>query len=158
MNNDEVNIEPISWQAPEYDHKEKSVDFLWAIGLIALAAAGVAIWRDNNVFAIFILVSGFVLIMFSVRPPQEIEFSISNDGLKAGKDLYPWKSLKGFNAIDGNPYGKLLVETSKYFLPVYNIPVPADIFEDVRDVFKNIVEKKEIEESRSALFMEKLGF
>lgn len=155
---EEVTIDPISWQAPEYTHKKKSVDFLWAIGLIALVSAGVAIWLGNYVFAIFILVSGGTLIMFTLREPNEMDFSIEKNGLKVGKDNYPWKSLKGFKMVDGAPYGKLLVETSKYFLPVYTIPVPSDIFEDVKESFKKLVPSAEIEESKSMAFMEKIGF
>ena len=155
---EEVKISPISWQAPEYAHKKKSVDFLWAVGLIALVISAVAIWFGNYVFAVFILISGATLIMFTIREPNDMDFSIDDKGLKIGKDIYPWKTLKGFNMIDGAPYGKLLVETSKYFLPVYTIPVPADIFEDVKESFKKLVNEKEIEESRSMAFVDKIGF
>ena len=155
---EDVKISPVSWQAPEYTHKKKSVDFLWAIGLVAVVAAGVAVWFGNYVFAIFVLVSGGTLIMFTLREPEDMDFSIDNSGLKVGKDTYAWKSLKGFTMIDGAPYGKLLVETSRYFLPVYTIPVPSNIFEEVKESFKKLVPSAEIEESKSMAFMEKIGF
>ena len=58
---EEIALEKIEWQAPEYKHEEKSMDFLWAIGLIALVMCGFAVWKANYVFAIFLLISGHLL-------------------------------------------------------------------------------------------------
>ena len=44
----EINISTIAWQGPEYSHKKKSVDFLWTIGVVALVAAVIAIWRADR--------------------------------------------------------------------------------------------------------------
>jgi hypothetical protein len=155
---EDVTIETIEWQAKEYNHKEKSVDFLWAIGLAALVACGVAIYMGNYVFAIFILVSGGCLIMFSIREPENVNFAVKTEGVVVGKDTYGWKSLKGFNIIKGEPYGKLLIHTSKYFLPIYTIPLPSGIKDHVKESMLKFIPQAEIEESRSMQFAEKIGF
>lgn len=155
---EEIVLEKIEWQAPEYKHKEKSVDFLWGILLIALVMCGFAIWKANYVFAIFILVSAASLILFSIRHPQDIPFIIETSGLSLGKDKYEWKKIKGFNIKKETGEAILLIEINKYLLPVYTIPLPLNIADQVRDSLLKVTPNIELEESKSMKFMEKLGF
>ncbi|MEK7585700.1 MAG: hypothetical protein AAB477_00475 [Patescibacteria group bacterium] len=160
---EEVTIKTIEWQGKEYNHKKRGADFLWTIGLIAFVGAVIAIFMGNYVFAIFILISGACLIMFTIREPGDINFSIKTEGLSIGKDNYPWKSLKSFDIKSGLPaqsgesYSKLLVHTSRHFLPIYTIPLPSGIKSEVRESLLKFIPQSEIEESRSMQFAEKLG-
>lgn len=154
---DKGNINTIEWKAPEYKHKERSMDFFWTIGIVAIVSAIIAIWFGNYVFAIFIIVAGGCLIMFTFKKPENIEFAIDNDGLHIGKDMYPWKNIKSFDVKEGMPFGKLMVETSRKFLPIFTIPLPSDISNQVEDEFEKIAERKEIAESQSMAFAEKIG-
>jgi len=157
---DEITLNKIEWSVPEYSHKERGNDWFWTIGLITLVACGIAIWLHNYVFAIFLLISGCSLIMFTLRHPQEVTYMIETKGLSMGKDLYQWKGLKSFNIknIETEPYSKLMIETSKYFLPVYTIPVPKDLEMKVKETLLLVIPRSEIDESKSMIFMEKLGF
>jgi hypothetical protein len=157
---DEIVIDTISWTVPEYSHKERGNDWFWALGLITIVACGVAIWLHNYVFAIFIIISGSCLILFTLRHPQDITYIIETKGLSMGKDLYSWKNLKSFNIknIEKEQFSKLMIETNKYFLPVYTIPLPKEISKDVKETLLKIIEHSEIDESKSMVFAEKLGF
>lgn len=155
---EETTIETIEWSAPEYTHKERGVDFLWTIGLIALVGAIIAIWFHNYVFGLFIIISGACLILFTIRKPKEIEFSIKSDGFSIGKEEHLWKDIKGFNIKKGSPYNKLLILTSKKFLPIYTIPFPTDKTEELWEALNKVSKNIELEESHSVLFMEKIGF
>jgi hypothetical protein len=159
---DEIKINTIQWSAPEYSHKERDNDWFWAICLITIVACGVAIWLHNYVFAIFLFISGGCLILFTFRHPQDVNYIIGNKGLSMGKDLYSWKVLKSFNIKDNENesdlYFKLLIETSKYFLPIYTIPLPKEMREEVKETLLKIIPRSEIDESKSMVFMEKLGF
>lgn len=157
---DEIQINTITWQAPEYVHKERGNDWFWAIGVITVVACGVAIWLHNYVFAVFLLVSGGSLIMFTLRHPEDVIYTIETKGLSMGKDLYEWNNLKSFNIKknDKDEFAKLLIETSKYFLPIYTIPIPKEKVEEVKVTLLKLLSKSEIDESKSMVFMEKLGF
>ncbi len=155
---EEITINKISWSAPEYKHEEKSIDFLWTIGLIAIVSCGIAIWMKNYLFAIFIFISGLSLGLFSIRHPKDVTFSIETDGLTMGNDIYPWKRLKGFHIKKGIENSILLIETDKYFLPIYTIPLPFDITAEVKESILKFIPDIELEESKSMMFMEKLGF
>lgn len=158
MNNEEINIETISWSAPEHIHKERTIDWYWTVGLITIVAVGVAIWTKNYVFAIFILVSGASLGLVSIRHPKEINFTIENKGLTIGRDFYDWSRIKGFD-VKKNQHGKIiLVEINKYFLPVYTIHIPEELAGEIKDSLSLIIPRIPLNESHSVLFMEKLGF
>lgn len=155
---EKIDINTIEWRAPEYNHKNRGIDFLWTIGLIALASCIIAVWLGNYIFGIFILLSGACLIFFTAREPEEITFSISNNGVTMGRDVHAWKIVKSFNIKDGNPYDKLIIETTKKFLPLYTIPLPQSLSQEVKTSLIQIIPNTEIDESPSMLFMEKLGF
>lgn len=156
----EKNIERINWIAPEYLYKEHSNDWFWTIGLIALVGTIAAIWFESYVFAIFIFISGISLIMFTVKQPKIFEFTIDNKGLMVGKEEFFWKDLKSFNIkeLESSEFNKLLVETSKSFLPIYSFFIPKEITEKIRREVGKMVRKSEIDESRTIQFAEKIGF
>ena len=155
---EEINIERIEWQATEYTHKERGADWFWTIGLVTLVVCILAIWFHNYVFAIFVLISGGSLILFTLRHPQTMTFSIDKEGLSIGKDLHPWNKIKGFRVKDDSINPKLLVMTSRHFLPIYTIPLNLGIVTTTKETLLKIVPEMQIEESNSMLFMEKLGF
>lgn len=157
---EEENIKKIEWTVPEYKHKEKNIDWYWAIGLTALVACIVALYFNNYLFAVFIIVSGASLILFSFSHPQDLTFVIDKKGFSMGKDLYPWKNIKSFNIKDKEDadHAKLLIETNKYFLPIYTIFLPKELLEETKETLIKIIPRSEIDESKSMIFMEKIGF
>jgi hypothetical protein len=155
---DEIVLKKIEWSAPEYKHKEKSVDFIWAIGLVCIIACGIALWFSNYLFAVFIFISGCSLIFFSLRSPEDITFMIETTGITLGKDKYEWKKIKGFRVKKEDDKTVLLIEINKYFLPVYTIPLPIELSSEVKESLLKVSTEMELEESKSMLFMEKLGF
>ncbi|MFA7000388.1 MAG: hypothetical protein WC241_04760 [Candidatus Paceibacterota bacterium] len=155
---EEIILDKIEWQAPEYKHKDKSVDFIWTIGVVALVMLGLAIWQANYVFAVFIFISGGTLILFSIREPENINFIIETSGLSLGKDKYEWKKIKGFHIKKEETMAILLIEINKYFLPVYTISLPIELVDQVRESLMKVIPNIELEESKSMKFMEKLGF
>ena len=157
---DEIKINTLQWSAPEYSHKERDNDWFWTLGVITIVACGIALWFHNYLFAVFIFISGCCLIMFTLRHPQDVTYIIETKGLSMGKDLYTWRSLKSFNIKnkEEDAFAKIIIETSKYFLPVYTIPLPKELENEAKEALLKILPRSEVDESPSMLFMEKLGF
>ena len=156
---DEIILNKIEWTTLEHEHKEHSVDWFWALGIIILVSMGITIWLKNYLFTIFILISGCSLILISIRRPQEINFIIGTKGLSMGTNFYSWKEIKGFNIIRGELIDKLLIETIKNFLPVYTITLPKELTQEVKESLLKIIPSNDaIKESPSMQLMEKLGF
>ncbi len=155
---EEIILEKIEWSAKEYEHKEKSVDFLWTIGLVAILLCGLAIWLKNYLFAVFVLISGASLILLSIKHPKDINFIIETEGISMGKEKYPWKKVKAFNIKKKENEAMLILELDKYMLPTCFITLPLELVDKVKDNISKVVEAKEIDESPSMKFLEKIGF
>lgn len=154
---EDIVIEKIEWSALEYKHKEKSVDFIWTIGLVAFVVFIVALWMKNYLFGIFCIVGGASLILFSIREPEEAYYSIETEGLTMGKDKYPWKKIKGFDIKKKEDEDVLLVELDKHFLPIHSLPLPKDKTSLVKETLQKVTKRIELEESKSMQFAEKIG-
>src|SRR3989344_4706004 len=100
-----MDREYIAWDALEYEYREKSADWFWAVGVIALAAAVTAAILGNVLFAVLIVVGAAALAIHAGREPLVVHFAISERGVSVGKTLYPWKTLDSFwvETRDGNP-------------------------------------------------------
>ena len=156
---EEITINKIEWSAPEYNHKKHTNDWFWTIGLITFLGIIITIWTKNYLFSVFLLTAGASLILFTLRNPQEIKFTIETEGLTFGRTTFNWEDIKGFNIKKGSPHAKLLLETKKYFLPIYTIPMPENMKEEVKEsLSKKLPVIETLNESPSMQFMEKLGF
>lgn len=157
---DKIIIDNIEWTAPEYKHKEHSNDWFWAIGLLSIIGAIVTIWFKNYIFAIFILLSGSSLIMFSIRQPKDLTFGINKEGVYAGRDFFKWEEIKSFNIKnnENEPYSKLLIETKKHFLPIYTLPLPKEYKNQIQENIIKIITPSDIKESQTAILAERIGF
>lgn len=155
---EEIIIDKLEWTAPEYNHTERNPDWFWTIGLIGLVGFGLALWFHNYLFALFILVAGVSLFFFSLRAPHDMVHIIETKGITLGEDFFEWKKIKGFNLINKKPNGKLLIYTTKHFLPIYTLMVPEDLMSEVKETMLKISPVLEIEEPKINQFMEKMGF
>ena len=107
-------FEPLETPALEYEEKERGNDWFWAIGIITVVACGIAVWLHNYVFAVFLLISGCCLIMFTLRHPQDITYTVETKGLSMGKDLYEWKTSPQYPYKIGFREGEILYECDRW--------------------------------------------
>ncbi|MFA7315831.1 MAG: hypothetical protein WC059_03460 [Candidatus Paceibacterota bacterium] len=156
---EEIVLKTISWVVPEYNHRERSVDWLWGFGIITFILAVIALFMGNHLFAVFILVGGGSMILFTIRRPKDMQVIIATEGFTIGSENYEWKQIKGFR-IKKTPTGtKLFIRTAKHFLPTFTIPLHDEIVQEAREsLLKVIPVMEELDESPSMVFMEKIGF
>ncbi len=151
--------EKISWKALEYEEKERSNDWFWAVGIIALSIAVGSIIYKNYLFAIFIVLAAVTLVMYHFRKPKEYEIEISKKGIKIGNEFHPYKELKSFwiDTADEN-HKKLILNSSKVFMPIIVLPMQNDLENDLRQTLPTYLKEEETTEPISHKIMEYLGF
>lgn len=148
----------LTWTAPEYEHREKTPDWFWALGVIAIAGSIAAIIYKNYLFAIFILIATFLLGYFALRKPEEVEFEINEDGVRIEDEIYPYERIKAFWVDRLHPKPKLLLESDRHFMPIITIPLDNVSEKDVIEALSDHVKKREIQEPLSHKIMDLLGF
>jgi hypothetical protein len=151
--------EKISWKALEYKKKIKTVDWYWAVIIIALSAIVISIILHNTLFAILIFISIFSLLIFSFKDPEMFEISIDERGIVVNKDMYPFSSLESFWVdITDEKEPKILLKSKKVIMPFIIIPIEEYHHLDIREFLLRYLEEKEINEPISHKIMDKLGF
>ena len=153
-------MDTISWQGYEYDHHEKSSDWFWALGIIALSSAITAIIFKNIIFALLILVGAFVMALFAAKKPHLVHFEISRRGIGIDDTLYPFNSLESFwIEEDEHEHHTLIVKSQRLIMPYIVIPLSDSIwYEDVRNILLTKLTEEELHEPISHRVLEFFGF
>ena len=108
----------ISWQAPEYQFREKGHDWYWALGVLTVGFFAVSIVLHNFLFAIIIALGGFAVVIYSGKRPDFTKFAVNHRGVKIKDTLYPYANLKSFWIEYDPPYRKeLIIESKKVMMP-----------------------------------------
>lgn len=113
----------IEWDAHEYEHKERSQDWFWAVGIVAFAIAITSVILGNVIFAILILTAAFSLALFINRPPEDIHVVIDEKGIVRGNVRYPYSTLKSFWIDTEHPHNKIILRSEKLFMPLIVVPL-----------------------------------
>lgn len=153
-----MNKEKIQWKAYEYNHREKSSDWFWAVGIIAFSAATAAVIFNNTIFAIFIILSAFTLIMYAMRKPALINIELNNKGIIVDKYLYPYQNIEKF-WIEEKQFGNIIIiKLFKKALPYTTIRTENTDTEEIRDFLSEHIKEEEIAEPLVQTIAEYLGF
>jgi hypothetical protein len=150
----------LSWQAFEYEYREKSADWYWALGIIAVTGAIAAVILNNILFAVLIIVGSFFLAVFAARRPPLVQFEVSSRGVRINTILYPHVSLATFWIIErAHGPAKLLVKSKKPLSPLISLPIADTISLDaLRELLSEHLDEEELEEPFMHTLMEFLGF
>ena len=150
--------EEITWQAPEYIHKEKDSEWYWSVGILTLAGVASAYMFGNILFAVLVFLIGFTMALFGARKPKMITFGISRRGIRADNTLYPFQSLWSFWVLEKEHEALLLLKSQKKLSQQINIPLGDTDPELVRMLLLEYLTEEEDEESIAQRFMDYLGF
>jgi len=154
MSEEDMNLAEITgktllyWKAPEYHHYDKTIDWYWWVGLVAVGLFGVAVWQGSLLFGILVLISWFVIVLYGIRKPDMLNFSICEHGILVEKTLYPWNNLKSFWIFHHPPLIKeISFESRKTFMPYIRIPLGDRKVDEAREILKKYIPEAEQEES-----------
>ena len=96
--------EIINWHAQEYIPRDKNAGWYVGLAIVALALIALGVWLRAITFIVLIVVSAIALVIYSVRPPRVLHYSLSDKGLSEGNNLYSYEDYKSFGILkeDGN--------------------------------------------------------
>jgi len=151
----------LSWKTREHNHTEHSSDWFWAVGIIALGAAVLAIYFENYLFAVLITLAAFTAVLYAKADPQEITVRIDRKGVRVDNVLYPFTTLQAFWVEDVEQYGKdqLIIRSRKFLVPYIIVPIPESANPlEIQDFLLDFLREEEMEEPVAHKIMENLGF
>lgn len=148
----------ISWNAPEHYHVEKQSDWYWAVGIITLAIAAVAIIFGNVIPGIFVIVAAVALVLHAARTPRMIRYEVNDRGIAMNDVLYPFLSLESFWIPHDQSPTKIILKSRKMFMPLIIVHIDEVDPEDVREVMLTYIAETEHHEPILKHILEKIGF
>ncbi|MEI6316473.1 MAG: hypothetical protein WCO65_01960 [bacterium] len=149
----------ISWQIEEYSHREKTPDWYWALGIVAITGAIIAIMHHDVLFGIIIILGGFIMGYYAAREPDIIDVSINQDGITFNNHLFLFEKIKGFAVEEHTMGNKLLIETSRAVAPLISIPLPETLdTEGLHELLKTKIKEKDLHEPTAHRIIEHIGF
>jgi hypothetical protein len=150
--------EKIHWKALEYEYKEKSADWYWALGIVALSTAIISVVYKNYLFAFFILLSAYLLGIYSGKKPPLVEIDIDSKGVRMSREFFPYSMIKSFWVESITDDKKLILHTKRVIMPVIALPIENGLEEEVRALLAKHSKEEEMREPVSQIVMEYLGF
>jgi hypothetical protein len=89
----------INWKIPEYQGEKKTKKWYIIAAIIALALLTFAIFSQNLIFAIIIIFSAVLLVVFDGNKPSSLKVEISDKGILVGKEFYEYDQIDNFFII-----------------------------------------------------------
>lgn len=143
----------IEWDAHEYEHKERSSDWFWAVGIVSISLTITSVILGNIIFGILVLLSAFTLSLFASRPPSTLHVVINEKGITRGKVRYPFQTLQSFWIDTDHPHKKIILRSEKLFMPLIIVPLGDEVdVEELHEKLSNFLS----EEFHSLPFIERI--
>lgn len=67
----------IIWNAPEFEHREKTLSWYWLTIIGAALLVGLAVWQKNVLFGVFVVIAEILVLVWAGREPRAIPFRIN---------------------------------------------------------------------------------
>ncbi|MBQ3293250.1 hypothetical protein IJG93_03060 [Candidatus Saccharibacteria bacterium] len=100
----------ISWEAEEYITKSHNGWWYFGLFLVAGGLGALAVWLQDWTFLALIIVSVITILVFNLRPPRKIHYTLNSAGLTEGKIKHPFTNFRAFGiSKDGSHYYAVLI-------------------------------------------------
>lgn len=152
--------EAIRWETPPHEHKPRSVDWYWALGIFAVSAATLAVIFSDYLFAIVILLAALSIGVYSSREPKLSHIEVGDRGVRIDNRRYRYDTLRSFWVDHGEDSGKqqLIITSQKFLMPQIIIPLPDSVSADrVRVLLSKYLAEEEQHESLAQHIAEFFG-
>lgn len=144
----------------EHGHKEKSSDWFWIVGIVAIAGTVLAVYFGNLLFGILILLAGFTAILQGHTRPAILTIEITRKGIRVNDTIYPYSNLQSFWVIDEEINDRILLRSSKALMPIIVLPFDSTQTDpdEIRDYLLDYLDEEELDEPFFQKIMEIFGF
>lgn len=143
-------LSEISWQAPEFEYREKTVSWYWLSIILAVLVLAVAIWQKNFLFAVFVILAEILILVWANREPTTLEYRLNERGLDIGKSKsYTYGEIESFGVREngGEKWSELVFTFKKSLRPPLKTSLPTHLLPQVKKALETILLETEINES-----------
>lgn len=148
----------ITWEALEYEHKPRSSDWFWGLGIIAGGGVILTIIFGNVLFGLVIAVGAIALGLHALRHPKVVRCDITDRGIAIDTTLFPYQTLESFWIHERMIPNQLVLTSKKVAMPHLVVQLADISADEVRNVLSQYLHEVEVHETFSDRLLEALGF
>ena len=138
--------QPIQWQAPEYMQLARSP--LWFVGfwatVVVLMVVAIFVIKSWS-FALLVPAMAAALVIYSHRPPRQIQYVASAKGLYINDKLHPISEFRSFGVLQEEAMPALTFIPTKRFRPGLTVYFPQEAGEAIVDLLGSHLPMKDVE-------------
>lgn len=129
------DVDPITWQASEFVHHEKSG--LWFLAL--LGATTILLVLDiflirSWTFGALIVVMAISAFVVARRPPRTLTYTLTDDGIRIDQKSFTFHDFRAFGVVQESAFYSLRLVPNKRFMPMVSVFFPTELGEQIVDV------------------------
>lgn len=141
---EELEEEPLTWAAFEYIHQEKGKLWFTIFAILTVLLLGLTLFLQQWSFAAVVAVIAVVIVVSSKRPPRELTYSLTEEGLYIDGKLHEFDKFKAFGVVrDGEEYSVMLIPTQR-FQPGVTVYFPEEAGEEIVDILGSVLPMKDL--------------
>ena len=140
----------LNWTVQTHEHRERSVDWYWGLGLIGLAGAAGSVFFGNYLFAAIIAIAAGSVGALAFRGPREHGVHVGPRGLSIDGTVYRFDAIESFwvESFDSTDKQgqepRLFVSTRGFLRPQLVIPLGSEArAQAVRAYLRRFVREEE---------------
>jgi hypothetical protein len=100
-----------------------------------LALVAISVLLQWWTFTILVVLSAIALIIYSVRPPRTLHYSLTSKGLSEGNNLYSYDDFRSFGVLNDDGNYAIVLTPRKRFSPRVMVFFPKESGEKIVDAF-----------------------
>ena len=105
----------ITWEAEEYIVKSHNGWWYFGLVVVSVGLGALAVWLQGWTFLALIIVSVITILVFNLRPPRKIHYTLNPDGITEGKIKHPFDNYRAFGIVKEGPHYSAVLIPKKRF-------------------------------------------
>ncbi len=157
---EEMDKNVLMWEAPEFEHLEKSTTWYWGSMAIAVVLMAIALWQKNFLFAVFIMIAELAIFMFAGEKPKMWDFTIDDRGVTIeNHKLYKYQTITKYDIHEfSDEYHELVLQTKSKVHHYIKIFIRVEDEDKVAELLDKKVHRGEIEVTTLEFLERLIGF
>jgi len=132
------------WSVTTHEHRERSTDWYWALGLVGVAGAVASVFFGNAMLAIIIVLGLGSIGVLAVRGPREHLVKIDERTLTIDGTRYPFSSILSFWVEHDTDTPRLFMTLGGVIAPHFSLTLDSrSQAADVREHLRRHIKEEE---------------
>lgn len=125
----------VNWEAREYIAHDKNAGWYIGLTIVSVGLCVLAIWLKLWTFLALVIVATAALLVYVLRQPRLLHYSLTNKGLSEGNNLLTFDQFKSFGVLNEDNHYSIVLIPKKRFSARVTVFFPETEGEQIVDMF-----------------------